>query len=218
MLPAFYHKNILGKYKIISNGVDKFWLDNIYTTNKKVSRNKFTVLTVASLEVNKNIISVCKAVSTLNKKGCSVAHYIVGALVDSSILSEIDSMPCSKYLGVKDRQDLMMLYRDVDVFVMVSHKETFGLVYVEAMSQGLPIVYTKGQGFDGQFDEGTAGYHASADSVAEIEDAILRVIDDYARISENVSVLCRKYDWSIIAGTYKHLYTDIIGNNIPERS
>lgn len=40
---------------------------------------------------------------------------------------------------------------------MPSHKETFGLVYAEAMSQGLPIIYTKNQGFDGQFPDGYVG-------------------------------------------------------------
>lgn len=40
-----------------------------------------------------------------------------------------------------------------DIFVMPSKPETFGLVYVEALSQGLPILYAKGEGFDGYFDE-----------------------------------------------------------------
>ena len=38
-------------------------------------------------------------------------------------------------------------------FCLPSHAETFGLVYVEAMSQGLPIIY-EGQGFDKQFQDG----------------------------------------------------------------
>ena len=41
---------------------------------------------------------------------------------------------------------------------MPSFPETFGLVYVEAMSQGLPIIYTKGQGIDGYFEDGKVGY------------------------------------------------------------
>ena len=41
---------------------------------------------------------------------------------------------------------------------MPSITETFGLVYGEALSQGLLIIYTKGQGFDGQIKEKLAGY------------------------------------------------------------
>jgi len=41
---------------------------------------------------------------------------------------------------------------------MPSITETFGLVYAEALSQGLPVLYTRGQGFDRQFEEGEVGY------------------------------------------------------------
>ena len=46
---------------------------------------------------------------------------------------------------------------------MPSRYETFGLVYGEAMSQGLPIIYSKGQGVDGYFKEGTVGYGVVSD-------------------------------------------------------
>ena len=39
-----------------------------------------------------------------------------------------------------------MIYRENDIYVMPSIIETFGLVYAEAMSQGLPVIYTRGQG------------------------------------------------------------------------
>ena len=42
--------------------------------------------------------------------------------------------------------------RSCSVFAMPSIFETFGLVYLEALSQNLPVVYTKGQGIDGMFD------------------------------------------------------------------
>ena len=35
---------------------------------------------------------------------------------------------------------------------MASFKETFGLVYFESMSQGTPLIFTKGQGIDGYFE------------------------------------------------------------------
>ena len=56
---------------------------------------------------------------------------------------------------------------------MLSIMETFGLVYAEAMSQGLPIIYTKGQGFDEQFDEGKVGYHADCFNIEEIVKRII---------------------------------------------
>lgn len=213
MIPVFFRKCILGKYKIIPNGIDKFWLENTYIKKRDVSEKNYIVLTVASLESNKNIVSVAKAVDRLNARGCNVSHYIVGAVLDNSILSDLHSIHSSKYLGIKNRQNLLELYREVDIFVMVSHKETFGLVYVEAMSQGLPIVYSKGQGFDGQFDEGTVGYHASSNSVLDIENAILKIVDDYNRLSRNATSLSKNYDWKLISTSYIDLYSGIINGN-----
>lgn len=45
-----------------------------------------------------------------------------------------------------DKTKIIDVYRDSDIFVMPSKFETFGLVYVEALTQGLHLIYTKGQG------------------------------------------------------------------------
>lgn len=61
--------------------------------------------------------------------------------------------------------------RSCSVFAMPSIFETFGLVYLEALSQNLPVVYTKGQGIDGMFDN-TVGIGVDPLSVEEIKNAI----------------------------------------------
>ena len=61
-----------------------------------------------------------------------------------------------------DKEELIKLYRDSHIFTMPSITESFGLVYAEAMTQALPVVYTKGQGFDGQFPDGEVGYSVEA--------------------------------------------------------
>jgi glycosyltransferase involved in cell wall biosynthesis len=56
------------------------------------------------------------------------------------------------------KEKLLNNYRNSDIFIMPSYNETFGLVYIEAMSQGLPIIYTQNEGVDGYFKEGSVGY------------------------------------------------------------
>lgn len=58
---------------------------------------------------------------------------------------------------------------------MPSFTESFGLVYAEAMSQGLPVIYSKGQGFDGQFAEGVVGYHVDAHDPEELCENIIKM-------------------------------------------
>ena len=58
------------------------------------------------------------------------------------------------YLGkIYEKDKLQAVYAQNSIFAMPSLAETFGLVYVEAMSQGLSVLYTKGEGIDGLFEE-----------------------------------------------------------------
>ena len=98
--------------------------------------------------------------------------------------------------------------RQSDIFVMPSKPETFGLVYVEALSQNLPIVYTKGEGFDGFFPEGEVGYSAISGNVASIAEVIMKVIHNYPIIVNNITRLSleKDFSWPLIATKYMKLY------------
>ena len=79
------------------------------------------------------------------------------------------------------KDELLKEYRLNDIFVMPSKTETFGLVYAEAMSQGMPIIYTKNQGFDGQFCEGYVGYHVKYNDYRYIAKKISRIYSEYKK-------------------------------------
>ena len=93
---------------------------------------------------------------------------------------------------------------------MPSFTETFGLVYPEAMSQGLPVVYTAGQGFDGQLPEGIAGYHVDPHSPQSVADAIQQIVAHYAEIASAVPQLTRQFTWQGIAAKYITIYRRIV--------
>ena len=68
---------------------------------------------------------------------------------------------------------------------MTSFYETFGLVYAEAMSQGLPIIYTEGQGIDGFYEEGDVGFPVDPTNVEQARSCVGYVVDNYQKISQN---------------------------------
>ncbi len=208
-LPKIYRRAISKKCIVIPNGIENFWHSNIYEHRKNINKKKFTILTAASIEYNKNLLNIAKVVVSLNKKGFNIEYQIAGAIKDKSILDELNKNSNTKYLGSLNREELLKAYRQSDIFVMVSYNETFGLVYVEAMSQGLPVIYTTGEGFDGQFDEGVVGYHASSNSLEEIEEAILKVVSKYKILSENATININKFNWEKIADKYCALYLEV---------
>jgi glycosyltransferase involved in cell wall biosynthesis len=93
---------------------------------------------------------------------------------------------------------------------MPSLTETFGLVYAEAMSQGLPVIYTRGQGFDGQFKEGEVGYSVNSSDIHEIVKKIISIIENYSEISKRCVKLVDKFNWNEITNNYNEIYKDIL--------
>ena len=89
---------------------------------------------------------------------------------------------------------------------MLSKKETFGLVYLEAMSQGLPLIYSTGTGIDGLFTEGEVGFAIDPDSPGDIYSAIQRIISDYQAMSKRCIKESMGFSWENISNKYFEIY------------
>ena len=92
---------------------------------------------------------------------------------------------------------------------MPSTDETFGLVYPEAMSQGLPVIYSRGEGFYGQIPEGAAGYAVDPHSTDEVAEAIVRVMREYRQLSAHAPELAGQFDWEDIVARYREIYRTV---------
>ena len=103
--------------------------------------------------------------------------------------------------------EMKRFYRDIDVLLVPSQAETVGMVYLEAMSQGVPVLYTKGQGFDGQLPEGQAGFAVPCGDVPAMKDAILRIAEDYAGFSERSVRAAQRFSWPLIAERWRACYS-----------
>lgn len=78
--------------------------------------------------------------------------------------------------GQMKRDDAQRVVREADCFVMVSSREAFGLVYVEAMAKGLIVVGTEGQGIDGIVKHGENGFLCKARDVDGLAAVINHII------------------------------------------
>lgn len=207
--PYELRDKILKKTVIIPNGIDAFWFDNLYKL-KKINQSKIIKIMYAGcINKNKNLVTTLKAIKLLNNKNYKVHFTIVGKIKNKSIYPMIKKQAYVTYINQQPKESLIDLYRKSDVFVMPSKSETFGLVYAEAMSQGLPVIYSKGQGFDRQFEEGVVGYHVDCLNAHDIAQRILDIKDNYKNLSKNCLKLCHKFDWEIIAQTYKNIYCQL---------
>jgi glycosyltransferase involved in cell wall biosynthesis len=209
-VPIELRKEILNKVEIIPNGIDEFWFRNKGVPKTLEANLEIRLLYVGIINKNKNIISTTKAIEFLLKKGYKVRLTLVGKIGDEEVYQKVKDLPYIHYMGPKSKDDLLKIYNENHILIMPSKTETFGLVYAEAISQGLPVIYSKGQGFDKQFEEGLVGYHVNSNNAEDIAGRILDVISNYRHISENCIEQCEKFDWSVISNNYLDIYRDIM--------
>lgn len=158
----------------------------------------------------KNQLTTTRVVKLLQKKGYKIKYTVVGKVKDNKVYRQIKDLSYVQYIPHTSKEKLIDIYRENDIFVMPSKTETFGLVYAEAMSQGLPVIYTRGQGFDGQFEEGEVGYSVDCKDKEEISMKIIDIINNYDVISRNAINLVDRYNWNIICEKYNDIYEDCI--------
>lgn len=205
-LPEKLKELMYKKSVIIPNGLDDFWFKNINNGKQISDKNDLNLLYAGVVSKNKNITTTVKAIEILRNKGCNVNFTVVGKVKDKNIFNQIKNLSYINYISFQPKEALLQIYRDNDIFVMPSITETFGLVYAEALSQGLPVIYTRRQGFDGQFEDGEVGYSVNCFDAGEIANKIACIINNYNSISKTAIIKSRKFDWSILAEDYKEVY------------
>ena len=205
-VPEKYREEINNKSYIQPNGIEDFWLDNIGKEKDNNDSGKIKVIFVGRINRRKNPLATVEALKILQKQGTQVEYTVVGKVEDQELFSKIENEPFLKYIQFKPKEEIIDLYRTNDIFVMPSLTETFGLAYVEAMSQGLPVIYSKGQGFDGQFKEGYVGFHVNPNTPQNIVDAIMLIKERYSEISNNCIHAAIKFDWKTICDNYRRIY------------
>lgn len=195
--------------KIVPNGIDKNWMNNQYP--KKTNHDgHLKLLYVGKFTRNKNVVKLLKAVALVNKIGkpCSIKLVGGGGNESKRVVNFIKAARNVSYVGrIDDIEELREVFRGADVFAMPSKSESFGLVYLEALSQGLPIIHTKNEGIDGYYDN--VGIAVSPNSVEEIAQGILFVYDNYHSFDFDINTILMNHDWGNIAKIYQHIYGEV---------
>ncbi|MDD2893367.1 MAG: glycosyltransferase family 4 protein [Halothiobacillaceae bacterium] len=113
------------------------------------------------------------------------------------------------------QHDMHPLYAAADVLVHPTREDTFGMVVLEAMAQGLPVLVSRapycGLSADLQPDEAVL-LHDPA-SVDELAAALRAVLDDDTRrvaLAQAGRRVAARYDWAQVAQAYERLYFDLL--------
>lgn len=210
-VPQKYSEELFAKTEIIPNGINDFWFENTPDNNKALD-NPVKLIYAGAINKNKNIITTQKAMAILRNEGIDSVLTVIGKVEDERELALVKKDSHTTYLPAMPKESLIEQYRKNDIFIMPSFTETFGLVYVEAMSQGLPVIYSKGQGFDGQFEEGLVGYHCDSRDPKDVADAIVKICSNYFNLKKNCNIGYKRFSWNEICLKFLNVYREITGS------
>ena len=143
------------------------------------------ILFFSNLLLSKGILVLLDACCILKKQGVSFYCEVAGAET-----TDMDGNRLEELLREKGLQDVVhfhgplfgpekaSLFARSDVFVLPSFNETFGLVNLEAMSAGLPVVSTREGGIPDLVQDGVTGYLCEKGSEADFSEKIRILLED----------------------------------------
>ena len=217
-VPTKLREDLLKKTYVVPNGISAFWYNNKLEVSK-LRDYVVNFIFVGELSKNKNVHKVIKILKELNKTvKCKLS--IIGNSGDytNQILELADkNNNFVTYLGeIRDRNILLTHLRNSSIYIMPSKHETFGLVYIEAMTQGIPCIYSKGQGIDGYFEEGEVGFPKDPNDIQDSNLRIMKILDNYDDISRRCLSVVAQFNWPQIVDRYIDIYTKTINNKLYE--
>ena len=207
-IPQTYREVLSEKSIVLPNGIDDFWHRNKFEDRRPPDGKGVDIISVGVVDKNKNVDATIAACHHLRNEDYDVHLSVVGHVERQKYFRLFAKHPFVRHIAHCDKEQLIKHYREADVFVMPSKHETFGLVYAEAMTQGLPVIYTRGQGFDGQFENGEVGFSVKHNDPQEIAQRVKHVLQDYNAISRRAVAHSQRYTWSEIAQQYAMIYEE----------
>ena len=169
----------------IGYGID---LDSVRKENTDLKQPKFVdsfnIVSIGRLLSTKGFDYSILAMKEIVNKYPNVKLYVIGAGPEEEelkkLISENGLNDYIELLGGLEHSVAMEYLSVADIFLLPSWQETFGLVYAEAMANGVLTIGCEGQGFDGIIKDKENGLLVAPKSSQSIVDAIHFVLNNEA--------------------------------------
>jgi glycosyltransferase involved in cell wall biosynthesis len=169
----------------VGGGVNTRVLDN-----SQIERYGNKILFVGRDWQRKGLPITMEAFRLLRQSMPNAELYVAGPLHDPYADSSIEGY---HYLGDMNNETLSHYFAICDVFCMPSYFEAYGLVFIEALTAGLPCIGRNCYEMPYFIEDGETGYLIDEDDAEELAQKMSLLLQD-ERIKENV---CQKHDWYV---------------------
>lgn len=121
-----------------------------------------------------------------------------------------------KFHGEKSPDELELFFHQADALIIASREETFGIVGIEAMSVGIPVIATRCGGPEDYINQIT-GILVENANYLELAKGMNRVIEKYHTFNREAirSHFLKNYSSEAVLNQWKTIYSDLLEGNTP---
>ncbi len=184
------------------------------------------LLFVGRIEPLKGIDILIQAIALLRQRNIYVCLAVIGGDPDSSPQAQSSEMARLKmlreqagltdlvtFLGKRGQDTLPYYYSAAEAVVVPSHYESFGMVALEAMACGTPVVASQVGGLAFLVQDGVTGFTVPVDEPQALADRLALLINDRAlrqKLGEQAHAVAQQYAWENIAARVLALYGQVM--------
>ena len=181
------------------------------------SSSRQRILTVGFLRPDKGQAVVLRALPALIREFPDLEYRIVGDGTERQKLelltAELGLGSHVQFLGSLPHHEAMREMAKCDIFVLVSWKEAFGVVYLEAMANGKPIIGTVGEGISEILTREAVGKAVPPRDVSAVAEAIRELLANPEQAAEmgkrGKDLVTRRFTWECNARKTLQLYQEV---------
>jgi len=204
---------------IVPNGAD---VDTFASATKAVLPPGRRLLFVGRLEPRKGFPIAVRAFGTLAEDFPDLRLFVIGDGADRNAIQELTPAVRDRVhmLGKVSDEALPTYYQAADIFISpATGQESFGIVLVEAMAAGLPIVASDIPGYREVARDGVEGLLVAPADPAALAEGVRTLLErsDLAKaLGARALLRSRDYAWDNIIDRLEDVYGDLAGRGTSE--
>ena len=193
-----------------------------FTVKDKPSSDKVSLLFVGHLTRAKGVLDLLQAVASLHVSQTWQLHIVGSTSAEPETKQQLQAIIKKHHLqdqvklhGRVSNEDLAHLYADADVFVLPSYWEGYGIVFLEAMYVGLPVVATTAGAIPEVVQHGETGLLVEAGDIGALQAALAMLITSpeqrhiYAQQAQQLAK--QAPDWQAVEKKFQAWWHEYVG-------
>ncbi|MEZ4728017.1 MAG: glycosyltransferase [Caldilineaceae bacterium] len=217
--------------RVVPPGVD---LGRFHPLDKKKAKQKVgipcgdaNILFVGRIEPLKGVDTLLRAMSILQERHPAAIQNTCLAIVGGDpwtedldtemarlqqLRTDLGIHDLVTFLGAKDQEILPYYYAAAEMVVMPSHYESFGMVALEAMAMGTPVIASEVGGLAHLVQPGVNGFHVPSRDPEALAARILELLTDKAlrqQLGQQARTYAKQYSWESIGARMLDVYQEV---------